>query len=186
MGQPGLGRPADRSPRRAANRKKLGYDADSPGISADGRTLIFASEDPALSDEDVNFARGPLGEPTINPVRDIFAYDRITKAITLVSRRSGANGQAANDDSNLPAISPDGRYVAFGTESSNLTAGKHIDGGTYVRDLKANDDHPRLARRRRTGETARRLRTDALHGGARWSPSSGPSGTGSAAATATT
>jgi hypothetical protein len=75
---------------------ELGYDADSPGISADGSTLVFASEDPALSDEDVNFDRGPLGEATGNPVRDIFAYDRATKRISLVSRRSGAKGAAAD------------------------------------------------------------------------------------------
>jgi Tol biopolymer transport system component len=116
---------------------ELGFDADSPGLSADGRVLVFASEDPALSDEDVDFDKGPLGEPTGNPVRDIFAYDRVTKAITLVSRRSGATGAAADDNSNLPAISADGRYAAFGTESRNLTPGRDIDGGVYVRDLQA-------------------------------------------------
>ncbi len=116
---------------------ELGYDADSPGLSADGRYLVFASEDPALSDEDVDFDRGPLGEPTGNPIRDIFVYDRVTQEIALASRRSGVTGASADDDSNLPAISADGRYVAFGTESGNLTPGKDINGGVYVRDLKA-------------------------------------------------
>ena len=116
--------------------EELGFDADSPGLSADGRTLVFASEDPALSDEDANFSHSPFGGIN-SPVRDIFAYDRITKAITLVSRRSGATGATANDNSNLPAISADGRYAAFGTESRNLTPGKNIDGGVYVRDLQA-------------------------------------------------
>jgi Tol biopolymer transport system component len=138
MDQPGLGPPGLISVAPSSSKsEEVTYDADSPGISADGRTLVFASEDPALSDEDIDFDRGPLGEPTNNPIRDIFAYDRLTKSTTLVSRRSGATGQTANDDSNLPALSPDGRYAAFGTESSNLTAGKRIIGGTYVRDLKA-------------------------------------------------
>ena len=96
--------------------EELGYDADSPGLSSDGRTLVFASEDPALSEEDANFSHNPYGGSS--PVRDIFAYDRVTKAITLVSRRSGATGTAADNNSNLPAISADGRYVAFGTESA--------------------------------------------------------------------
>jgi Tol biopolymer transport system component len=137
MGQPGLGPPGLIAVAPSSSKsEEVTYDADSPGISADGRTLIFASEDPALSDEDIDFDRGPLGEPTNNPIRDIFAYDRLSKTITLVSRQTGATGTTANDDSNLPAISADGRYVAFGTESSNLTAGKHISGGTYVRDLQ--------------------------------------------------
>lgn len=113
-----------------------GFDADSPGLSSDGRYLVFGSEDPGLSSEDVNFSRGPLGEPTGNPVRDVFVYDRVNKSITLASRRSGATGAAANENSNLPAISGDGRYVAFGTESNNLTPGQHFEGGVYVRDLR--------------------------------------------------
>jgi Tol biopolymer transport system component len=132
MSQPGVIPVAVSSGQRAG----LPYDADSPGLSSDGRVLVFASEDPALSDEDIDFDRGGVTGIS-SPIRDIFAYDRITKAITLVSRSSGATGRAANDDSNLPAISPDGRYVAFGTESSNLSAGKKlIVGGTYVRDLQ--------------------------------------------------
>jgi Tol biopolymer transport system component len=116
---------------------ELGYDADSPGLSADGRFLVFASEDPALSEEDVDFDRGPLGEPSGNPIRDIFVYDRVTRGIVLASRRSGVTGAAADDDSNLPEISADGRFVAFGTESGNLAPGKDTSGGVYVRDLKA-------------------------------------------------
>lgn len=114
-----------------------GYDADSPGISADGRMLVFASEDPELSSEDRDFSGGGVTGIT-SPIRDIFVYDRVTKKITLVSRRDGVHGVAADDDSNLPSISADGRYVAFGTESRNLTAGKHYDGGAYVRDLVAH------------------------------------------------
>jgi Tol biopolymer transport system component len=120
------------------------YDADSPGISADGRILVFASEDPGLSGEDRDFDGG-------SPIRDVFVYDRVTKAITLVSRRSGPKGATADDDSNLPSISSDGRYVAFGTESGNLTAGTHISGGTYVRDLQ-------------TKKTALASRLDGAHG----------------------
>ncbi len=120
----------------SAESEEGGFDADSPGLSSDGRYLVFGSEDPGLSSEDVNFSRGPLGEPTGNPVRDVFVYDRVKKSIILASRRSGATGAAANENSNLPAISGDGRYVAFGTESNNLTPGKHFEGGVYVRDLK--------------------------------------------------
>jgi Tol biopolymer transport system component len=122
----------------SAHDEELSYDADSPGLSADGRILVFASEDPALSTEDEDTARGPLGEPSFSQIRDIFVYDRMTGKIQLASRRSGTTGAAADDDSNLPSISSDGRYVAFGTESRNLTPGRHFDGGVYVRDLKTN------------------------------------------------
>jgi Tol biopolymer transport system component len=110
----------------------LGFEAGAPSLSASGRYLAFASEDPDLSDEDRNSSTTLAGDTF--PVRDIFVYDRSTGAVSLVSRGDGSKGAAANSDSNLPSISADGRYIAFGTSATNFLKG--VYGGVYVRDLQ--------------------------------------------------
>jgi Tol biopolymer transport system component len=109
----------------------FGLDAGSPSLSSDGRFLAFASEDPALSSENKDVDVTLTGDAS--PVHNVYVYDRATGHIAFISRRSGARGAAANDDSNLPAISANGRFVAFGTEASNFIHG--VFGGVYVRDL---------------------------------------------------
>ena len=110
----------------------FGFEAGAPSLSGSGRYLAFASEDPALSEEDLNNSTTLAGDTF--PVRDIFVYDRSSGAVSLVSRRSGPKGAAANSDSNLPSISADGRYVAFGTSATNFLHG--VYGGIFVRDLR--------------------------------------------------
>jgi Tol biopolymer transport system component len=110
----------------------LAFEAGAPSLSGSGRYLAFASEDPELSDEDRNSSTTLAGDTF--PVRNIFVYDRTSGAIGLVSRRDGPKGASANSDSNLPSISADGRYVAFGTSATNFLKG--VYGGVYVRDLK--------------------------------------------------
>lgn len=110
----------------------IGFAAGAPSLSSTGRYLAFASEDPEISDEDLNGSTTLAGDTF--PVRDVFVYDRSSGAIRLVSRRSGPRGKAANSDSNLPSISADGRYVAFGTSATNFLKGTF--GGVYVRDLR--------------------------------------------------
>src|ERR1051325_2934242 len=54
----------------------------------------------------------------------------------LVSQNTG--GAAANSHSHSPAISHDGRFVAFESLASNLTAGVDAtNGGVFVRDVFA-------------------------------------------------
>jgi Tol biopolymer transport system component len=77
-----------------------------PRISADGRYVAFASYASNLVDEDSN------GFP------DIFLFDRETRATRRIS--VGEAGNQANGPSFCPAISADGRHVAFGSEASNL------------------------------------------------------------------
>lgn len=108
---------------------RSGFDTSMPVLSDSGRYLAFASEDPSLSDDDIDLA-GP------NPVKDIFVSDRLTGEVRLVSRRSGSNGERAESDSSWPSISADGRYVAYGTSSSNLNTKKRFTvGGIFKRDL---------------------------------------------------
>lgn len=79
----------------------------SPVISRDGRFVAFVSLATNLVNNDRN------GCP------DVFLYDRSTGGVTLVSR--GPGGRTANGTSERPAISADGRFVAFQSDASDLT-----------------------------------------------------------------
>ncbi|MBI5606907.1 MAG: FG-GAP repeat protein [Deltaproteobacteria bacterium] len=81
----------------------------SPAISANGRYVVFKSYAANLVPGDTN------GQ------EDIFAYDRQTGKTTRVSVAS--DGTQANGYSWSPAISANGRYVAFGSHATNLVPG---------------------------------------------------------------
>ena len=82
-------------------------DGGSPGISADGRYVVFAS-DTALVPQDTNGAS------------DVYLRDELLGTLTLVSVSS--SGAIGNDQSFYPALSADGRFVAFASYATNLTA----------------------------------------------------------------
>ena len=90
-----------------------GLQADNgsyePAISADGRLVAFRSDASNLVAGDTNAKS------------DVFVFDRSTSATTRVS--VGPAGAQANGDSIEPAISADGRYVAFESLASDLVAG---------------------------------------------------------------
>ena len=90
-------------------------------ISADGRFVAFES-----------FATNLLGVGgDTNGVWDVFVHDRQTGLTTRVSVDSAGN--QANSDSHLPAISADGRFVAFHSVATNLVgAGVDTNGTTDV------------------------------------------------------
>jgi Tol biopolymer transport system component len=96
----------------------------SEAVSADGRRVVFETAATNLSDVDREL------------VSDVFVRDTIAGTTTLVSRRSASKGgAAANDHSFAPAISANGRFVAFESEATNLT-GRRGGRGVYLRDLK--------------------------------------------------
>lgn len=100
-----------------------------PAISADGRYVAFASGAASLVNNDTNERS------------DIFVYDRETGEMTRVSVAS--DGTEANDDARNPAISADGRYVAFESVANNLVS----DDPNYDSDVFVHD--------RQTGQTVR-------------------------------
>lgn len=78
----------------------------NPGISADGRFVVFDSLATNLVANDTN------------GVRDVFVRDRLTGTTRRASvSSSGAQASAGSDD---PAISADGRYVVFSSAASDL------------------------------------------------------------------
>ncbi len=91
-------------------------------ISADGRFVVFSSAAPGIVPEDTD------------EMLDVFVRDRQSGAVELVSVDS--NGQPLHKWTQSPAISADGRYVAFG-------AFTYVPGydpepqQVYVRDLMA-------------------------------------------------
>ncbi|WP_341719596.1 hypothetical protein QQG74_07685 [Micromonospora sp. FIMYZ51] len=91
----------------------------APAISADGRFVAFVSDATNLVSGDTN------------GVADIFLRDR--QAGTTV-RVSGTNADAASD---APAISADGRFVAFTSEATNLVPGDtNGTADVFLRDLR--------------------------------------------------
>ncbi|MEA2000282.1 MAG: cadherin domain-containing protein, partial [Actinomycetota bacterium] len=98
-------------------------------ISADGRYVAFASDATKLVPGDTN------------GLRDIFVHDRQTGVTERVSVHTGtAQGDGGSSD---PAISADGRYVAFWSDATNLVDG---DSNTFS-DVFVHD--------RQTGSTTR-------------------------------
>jgi Tol biopolymer transport system component len=80
-----------------------------PSLSADGRYVAFPS------------AASNLVPGDTNATSDIFVHDRLTGTTERVSVSSA--GEEGNGDSGWPSISADGRYVAFGSDASNLVPG---------------------------------------------------------------
>jgi Tol biopolymer transport system component len=96
-----------------------------PALSANGRYAAFYSDATNLVSGDTNGAR------------DVFVRDLQTNETTRVSISS--TGGEANGDSFAPAISSDGRYVAFASAASNLVDGDTNDANdVFVRDRQAN------------------------------------------------
>ena len=81
-----------------------------PAISADGRFVAFLSG-----------ATNLVGGDT-NGKADIFVHDRQTGTTERVSVATGGT-QATGGDSYPPAISADGRFVAFHSFATNLVGG---------------------------------------------------------------
>lgn len=108
--------------------------ASAPRISADGRYVAFAS----LAD---NLVAGDA-----NGASDVFLRDRSTGTTSLVSVTP--DGLPARGPSAQPAISADGRMVAFASTAPDLVAGlpdarlaadvKHAI-EVYIRDVVAGD-----------------------------------------------
>lgn len=101
----------------------------APAISADGRLVAFGSWATNLVLDDTN------------DTYDVFVHDRQTGETSRVSLAS--DGTEAEGLSDYPAISADGRYVAFQSRARNLVSGDD----DYNQDVFLHD--------RQTGQTTR-------------------------------
>jgi Tol biopolymer transport system component len=83
-----------------------------PDVSADGRYVAFSSVAYNLVPDDTNYS-----------IQDIFRKDLLTGEIALCSiSASGEQGSGSG-----PSISPDGRFVVFNSDSSDLVPGDTND-----------------------------------------------------------
>ena len=96
------------------------YHSLYPRISTTGRYVVFESQASNLVPGDTN---GTF---------DIFIRDRQTGTTERVSISSG--GTEANGNSYHPGVSSDGRFVAFESDSSNMTADANSTSDIFVRD----------------------------------------------------
>ena len=106
----------------SSGEEALGQSA-TPALSADGRFVAFASQAPNLVPGDDN---GRF---------DIFVRDRQLGTTERVS--VGADGSQGNGDSVSPAISADGRYVAFASAAGLVADDTNSTFDIYVRDRTA-------------------------------------------------
>ena len=93
-----------------------GGSASPPSLSADGRFVAYASAAATLVP----------GDPNNAP--DVFVFDRTAGTTERVS--VGPGGTEGNRASDGPAISGDGRFVAFSSDATNLIPGDTNHGPT--------------------------------------------------------
>ena len=86
-------------------------NARAVSVSSDGRYVAFSSDAAGLVPGDTN------------GVADVFVRDRQTGVTERVS--VSTNGAQADGQSAAPVISPDGRFVAYESDATNLVAGVH-------------------------------------------------------------
>ncbi len=102
------------------------YGGFMPVISANGRFVAFRSVSHNLTPVDTNW------------VTHVFVHDTETAETRLVS--SASDGAYGNDLSSAPAISADGRFVAFDSWADNLVPGdtnENLD--VFVKDLETGE-----------------------------------------------
>ncbi len=96
---------------RTAGDQACEYACNRPVISADGRWIAFVSQATDLVPRKLRAGRS-----------NVFLYDRITGATILVSR--SLSTRSSGDFSGEPAVSADGRYVAFSSDVTDLVNGQ--------------------------------------------------------------
>jgi Tol biopolymer transport system component len=148
------GRPAQASPGTttrvsvdSAGNEGNSYSWDGPAISADGRFVAFGSVASNLVLEDTNTC---VNYPEPGSCPDIFVHDRQTGVTTRASVDS--SGNQGSRDSWSPAISADGRYVAFTSFAPNLVPGDTNTCGGFVEPGTCPDV---FVHDRQTGTTTR-------------------------------
>jgi WD40-like Beta Propeller Repeat len=112
----------------SANTNGVGGNGDSFSsvMTPDGRYVVFTSASSNLVASDTN------------GISDVFVRDLqggTTRSVSIGAKSTGSTTLVSLSDA--PAITPDGRYVAFYSSATNLVPGVAVAGEVYVRDLLA-------------------------------------------------
>jgi Tol biopolymer transport system component len=105
----------------------------SPLLSLDGRFVAYES----LSSDLVP------GQSDANGTWDVFLYDRVLGANSLVSHVPGTPLTTGNDLSGYPRISPEGTYLAFESWATNLVPGQtdtNADRDVFLHDSRSGEN----------------------------------------------
>lgn len=94
----------------------------NPDVDGDGDRAVFRSASAVFVDDS-------------NGEHDVFLWDQLAGLVPISVSLSGDYG---NDASGEPAISADGRFVAFSTRADNLVAGSSGNNEIILRDLELN------------------------------------------------
>jgi Tol biopolymer transport system component len=101
-------------------------DSHVPTISADGRYVAFSSLSSDFVDDDYDSNS------------DVFVHDMLTGVNTRASVNS--QGDAANQGSREPHLSPDGRYVSFTSSASDMVSDDTNDlVDAFLHDLQTGE-----------------------------------------------
>jgi uncharacterized repeat protein (TIGR01451 family) len=105
----------------------FGEGSQAYSISADGRYIAFTS-----------FASDLTSLPDNNGGYDVFRRDLLTGVTTLVSVNAAGTAAGNRSSETAPAISADGRYVAFASFADDLTATPDTNNrhDMFVRDME--------------------------------------------------
>ncbi len=124
IGQPGRNRPVAGTPTTTPNTPFRYRGLRDPSVSDDGLLVAFTSD--AESD---TTGRGWASGTTPGDFArsQVFVWDRTnTDPASAVVRVSAADGIPADGEASSPALSGDGRYVAFVSTSTNLVADANL------------------------------------------------------------
>jgi Tol biopolymer transport system component len=103
------------------------WDSANPSMSKDGRFIAFESDAEEFDPEDGNISI------------DVFVRDRLGRTTERASERQ--NGMEAFGDSWNPSISPEGRYVAFDSDSEEFSCSgcdTNADYDVFLKQLPNN------------------------------------------------
>lgn len=121
-----------RLPTGAIEQVTAGGQNITPAVSADGRHVAFTT----VGDRTCSLTEA-CTRPAVGRKRRANIYVRDTQANVTTRISQGLNGGEPDGPSSWPAISDDGRFVAFASEASNLVKGdRNGEADIFVHDRR--------------------------------------------------
>lgn len=121
----------------AGGGQAMSTPGSAPAVSGNGRFVVFVSSSTA-------FGANPAGVPVVYR-RDLVSNSTVAVSVT-------GSGGVPNGESGEPAVTPDGRFVAFWSRASDLVAGDTNGVGDVFVPRHGGFDDPGVGRGWGAGE----------------------------------